>query len=170
MFSSKIWAQENNQKTFFNPKRTMLASAILPGTGQIINNQWWKTPVIFTALAGCYYYFNFSRLKYLDFRDAYILRTDENPLTIDKYDPDYGNAEYRYANASQLKYFRDAYRRDMEFSVILTTGVYVLNIIDAYVGAHLKSFNLNDDLSLSVYPSLTHRTQGFLLTACFTLK
>lgn len=151
------FAQSNSDKNepFFTPKRTMFASAILPGSGQIINHQWWKVPVFYAGLTACFYYFNYSRKEYISFRDAYIIRTDDNPLTIDKYDPSGGSYKYRYAEASQLKYYRDSYRRDMEFSIILTTGVYLLNVIDAYVGAHLKNFDLNENLTFSFAPVLS---------------
>lgn len=142
-------AQNTQKKKEINPKTSTIASAIIPGTGQILNGQWYKTPFIYAGLGTCYYFFNTNRLNYLDFKEAYLLRTDNNPLTIDKYDPVNGTAKDRYEKATQLKSLRDYYRRNLELSLIATTGVYILNIIDAYVSAHLRSFDRMDDIGFS---------------------
>jgi len=160
-----VFGQNVEKESFFTPKRTMIASAIIPGSGQIINKQWWKTPIVYAGLGACFYYFSYSRNKYISFRDAYIFRTDNDPSTIDIYDPLGGSYKYRYPEASQLKYYRDSYRRDLEFSLILTTGVYLLNIIDAYVGAHLKNFDIDDNFAINAFPLLNSKGN---LTTYFT--
>lgn len=132
------------------PKAIMWRSVILPGLGQITNKHYWKVPIFYAGFAGTIYYFSISRTQYLDFKQAYIFRTDNDPSTIDNYDPVNGNAEIKYTSENQLKYLRDLHRRNMEVSVILTAGIYALNILDAYVSAHLREFDISDDLTMSL--------------------
>ncbi len=84
------------------------------------------------------------------FKEAYILRTDDDSLTIDQFDPIDGTSQYRFSSSSQLQQKRDEFRRNLELSVMITAGFYVLNIIDAYVGAHLRDFDISDDISLKI--------------------
>ena len=43
------------------------------------------------------------------------------------------------------------HRRYKDVSFIFLVGTYVLNIIDANVGAHLLKFNVSEDLSFEPY-------------------
>ena len=40
-------------------------------------------------------------------------------------------------------------KRNKEMSILVTIGLYALNIIDANVDAHLMQYNIDDNLSLS---------------------
>jgi hypothetical protein len=133
---------------YINPRASMYKSLILPGLGQAANRQYWKIPVLYAGFAVCVYSINFANTYYQDFKQAYIWRLDGDSTTIDKYDPlNLTSNELKYT-PTQLKYARDYYRRNLELSVIVTAGVYLLNVIDAYVSAHLLNFDVTDDLSI----------------------
>lgn len=146
----------------------MIGSAILPGTGQIINRQWWKVPFIYAGLGTSAYFAQYTYQNYVEFRDAYVIRTDKNPNTIDKYDPLNGTAKDRYSEL-QLKSIRDYNRKNLEISLLAFTGVYVLNVIDAYVGAHLRSFEKMKDISFNFAPIETSipESSGFTFGLIF---
>jgi len=148
-----------------SPKKAAIMSACLPGLGQVYNRKYWKLPVLYAGLGGAGYAIVFNNNYYQDFRKAYIARTDELPETTDDYP--------RYS-ASNLLDLRNYYRHNLELSVIIITAVYILNIVDATVDAHLYDFDISDDLSLSFKPSMwnygpamTSMAGGFTLSLKF---
>ena len=148
----------------------MFKSLILPGLGQAANGQYWKMPILYAGFALCGYSIYFANYHYQDFKQAYIYRTDGDTSTIDKYDPFRGSDPVSYTK-EQLKSARDYYRRNLELSIIITAGVYLLNVIDAYVSAHLLNFDITDDLSIqfSVPSIYNYRDQNILMNG-ITLK
>jgi hypothetical protein len=128
------------------PARAGLYSAMIPGMGQIHNGQYWKLPVIYGGLAFTGYLIDFNNRQYSRYRRAHDLLSDGNPDTVDEF-----NGRYTEAN---LKYYRDAYRRSRDYAILFTALVYVLNIIDANVFAHLKDFDVSDNISMRMHPAL----------------
>ncbi|MPM52641.1 hypothetical protein SDC9_99401 [bioreactor metagenome] len=128
-----------------SPKKATIMSACLPGLGQAYNRKYWKIPVIYSGLGGTGYSILWNNNKYQTFRKAYIARTDTLDSTTDNFP--------RYSAANLLD-LRNYYRHNLELSVIIFSAIYVLNIVDASVDAHLYDFDISDDLSLSVQPSL----------------
>ncbi len=120
-----------------------ILSAVLPGAGQIYNKSYWKVPILYGGFAALVYYINFNNKSYKTFKTAYLYRTDADSTTIDSY-PNYTNDD--------LLVRKDFYRRNRDFCYILTGLVYVLNIVDAYVDAHLKDFDVSDDLTIKTHP------------------
>jgi hypothetical protein len=123
--------------------KAAILSAVLPGAGQVYNKSYWKVPVLYAGFAALIYYIDFNQKYYKTFKTAYLYRTDLDSTTIDAY-PNYTNDD--------LLVRKDYYRRNRDLCYILTGVVYVLNIIDAYVDAHLKDFDVGDDLSLHTEP------------------
>ncbi len=123
--------------------RAALLSAVLPGAGQVYNKSYWKVPVLYAGFAALIYFIDFNQKNYKTYKTAYLYRTDADSTTIDAY-PNYTNDD--------LLVRKDYYRRNRDLSYIVTGVVYVLNIIDAYVDAHLKDFDVSDDLSLRPKP------------------
>ena len=123
--------------------RAALLSAIVPGAGQVYNKSYWKVPVLYGGIAALVYFVNFNQTNYRTFNTAYIYRNDEDSGTIDEF-PNYSNDD--------LIVRRDYYRRNRDLTYVIGGVVYVLNIIDAYVDAHLKDFNVSDNLSFRTHP------------------
>ena len=135
-----------------SPTKATIMSACLPGLGQIYNGKWWKVPIVYAGLGGLGYlvYSNYS--EYRAYLHAYEFKTGDLPegVTLTEHETDLAN---RYAD-SQLQTYKESYRRDFEFFTILTVAWYGLNILDACVDGHLYTYDISDDLSLSIDPYL----------------
>lgn len=128
-----------------NPRKATLLSMALPGLGQAYNGKYWKIPIVYAGLGATGYIALTSRSEYRKFREAYQYKVFNLP----------GDPPNEYATlytADQLRVQRDYYRRNMEFNYILASVVYILNMVDAAVDAHLSAFDINDDLSLQLSP------------------
>lgn len=134
-----------------NPKKATLYSAILPGLGQAYNEKYWKIPVIYAGLATTGYFMYVNNVEYKRYKDAYKIRMDDDPNSIDEFDGKY--------NDQSLKNIRDYYRRNFELMIVASVAIYALNIIDATVDGHLKDFEVNDDISLRFDAGLMHSSQ-----------
>lgn len=129
------------------PTRAALLSASLPGLGQYFNRSLWylKVPLIYGLLGFTTYQILANHKQYITLRDALLYREDGNPLTV-------SDSRYATFNNDGLRSRRDSYRRDREFNMVLTLAVYMLNVAEAAATAHLKSFDISDDLSLKIQP------------------
>ncbi|NSL88039.1 hypothetical protein ECE50_014425 [Chitinophaga sp. Mgbs1] len=140
-----------------SPRKAALFSAIVPGLGQIYNREYWKVPLVYAAIGTCTYFFIWNMGNYKDYRDAYRLAMDGNP---DTNTPNQEIASHKYS-PENLKIIRDYYRQNLDYSVLFFILAYGLNIADATVFAHLRSFDMSDDLSMRISPALiNNRTLG----------
>ena len=144
--------KSGKEKKPHSPTKATIMSTCLPGLGQIYNRKWWKVPIVYAGLGGLGYlaYSNFSESQH--YLHAYEYKTGDLPegATLTQYETDLAS---KYAD-SQLQTYKESYRRDFEFYIILTVAWYGLNILDACVDGHLYSYDISDDLSLSVGPYL----------------
>lgn len=131
------------QDTVHSPGKAALFSAVLPGLGQIYNDKWWKVPIVYAGLGVTGAFIISNSIYYNSLKDAAILRFDGDSTTID---------EFSYATDASLLSEIDLYKRYVDLSWIAFSAVYLLNIIDAVVDAHLYDFDVSDDLSLHVDP------------------
>ena len=132
-------------------KKATTLSTICPGAGQIYNKSYWRVPIIIGGMASTIYTIDWNNRGYQRFKTAYTLCVDyeKNPGKYPNGAPD----EFRGAYSSTfLKNLKDSYRRNRDLCILLTAGVYILNIIDAHVDAHLKDFDISDDLAVNVEP------------------
>ncbi len=134
------------------PKKAAIRSAILPGLGQIYNKKIWKVPIVYGALAtsGAIFFYNLN--NYQDTRFAYrvkynmrVNRTDS--ALFGKIKPN-----LQPLPEESLKYYRNQFRRDIDYSALFFLVLWGLNVVDAAVDAHLKSFDVGNDLSLRITP------------------
>lgn len=135
-----------------SPKKAIWMSALLPGVGQVYNGKWWKVPIIYGALGGLTYGIAWNHVQAMDFRSAYLSRVDGDPTTIDSY-------VGRYSD-SNLRELRTYYQRNRDLCIIFTAVVYVLNLVDATVDAHLYNFDVSEDLTMRLNPSLQTMPNG----------
>ncbi|HEX8516294.1 MAG TPA: DUF5683 domain-containing protein [Bacteroidia bacterium] len=131
---------------YHSPKKAAAFSAILPGAGQIYNKKYWKVPVMYAGFAGLAYSFQFNQSRYVQYRDALKFRLDDDEATTDNYVDVYTD--------DQLTTLYQYYHRYRDLTVIGGAVLYLLNIVDAAVDAHLFTFNVSDDLSLNLHPAL----------------
>jgi hypothetical protein len=129
------------------PKSVMLKSLMVPGWGQVVNEHTWKVPVIYAGLTAAVAYTVWSDSRYKGFRAAYYnsfaentdLRFGRTPAWVDANQP-----------ASIFKANRDLYRNRRDMSYLYFGLAWGFNALDAYIFAHLKDFDVSDDLSLRV--------------------
>jgi hypothetical protein len=126
-----------------NPRLALKRSAILPGWGQVYNKQWWKVPIIYGALGVTAGIFVYNVQWYRRCRFAANARATNNPADVAKIHPRLTNQ-----GLESLRILRNSFRRDVDFSVLFFLIFWGLNVADAVVFAHLKDFDVNDNLSL----------------------
>jgi TM2 domain-containing membrane protein YozV len=127
-----------------NPKVAILLSSIVPGAGQIYNKKYWKAPIVWAGIGTCIYFINSNNTLYKDYKGALLQRADTSIKEPDKYLDIY--------STDQLIALQDQYRQNRDLFIIGASLVYILNIVDALVDAHLFSFDVSDDLSLNWQP------------------
>lgn len=126
--------------------------AIIPGAGQIYNKKYWKLPIVYGALGiSGYFVYDFAHQMNL-FKNEFINRRDGH---TEKLNPNY--TMYTDENVLAMKNY---YRRNMEIAIAVTTVLYCLNILDAYVDAHLYYFDISDDLSMHISPQVNTNYPG----------
>ena len=139
------------------PSKAAFYSAILPGMGQVYNKRYWKVPIVWGALGIGIYAYTFNNGEYNRFRDAFKRRRagffddefyDINNSGIVQGNPDISDAALQDA--------QERFQRDRDLALAITIGLYILNIVDANVDAHLKQFNVDDDLALDIKPFLDY--------------
>ncbi len=156
-----------------NPTKALIYSAIFPGLGQIYNRKYWKLPIVYGGFMGCAYAISFNSRYYKDYSNAYLDLMDNDPNT-----KSYTNfLPYGYTIsdttwfAGVLKRKKDYYRRYRDLSYIITVGLYVICMIDAYVDAQLFDFDISPNLSLRMQPIFFEPTaysqKSFGLQCCF---
>ena len=141
-----------------NPKRAMWLAIVLPGAGQIYNRKYWKLPIFYGGFVGCLYALSWNGQMYHDYSQAYVDLMDNDPTTQSYNDFLHLGTTIDESNkAHYQEIFRkrkDRYRKWRDLSVFALIGVYALSVIDAYVDASLSEFDISDDLSLRVAPTI----------------
>ena len=142
-----------------DPKRALWLALVIPGGGQIYNRKYWKLPLVYGGFIGCMYAMNWNNTMYKDYSQAYIDLMDNDPNT-QSYNQFLHLGMKITTDADKTRYqdiFRkrkDKYRRWRDLSFFVMLGVYALSVIDAYVDAELSVFDISDDLSLKVEPTI----------------
>ncbi len=126
------------------PSKAAFYSAILPGLGQAYNKKYWKIPIVWGAIGTGVYFYIRNDNQFDRFRDAYKRRLAG--FTDDEF---YGDGPTPQISDDGLIRAQQQFRRNKEVSLLVTIGLYALNIIDANVDAHLLQFNVDENLTLS---------------------
>ena len=155
-----IVVDENLKREGVNPlapSKAAFYSAVLPGLGQIYNKRYWKLPIVYGAIGTGIYAYTFNNNEYNRFRDAFKRRRagfaddefyDINNSGIVPGSPDISDQALQDA--------QERAQRDRDLALAITIGLYVLNIVDANVDAHLRQFNVDQNLAMDVKPYLEY--------------
>ncbi|MBN2812602.1 MAG: hypothetical protein JXQ80_00925 [Bacteroidales bacterium] len=145
-----------------SPRTALVLSLICPGLGQAYNKKYWKIPFIYGAGGAFLYYVNYNQMKYTKFRKVY------NDYTNDKND---GTAIIDGMLYYSQSYERgmNGYRRYRDLSVAGLAAIYLINAIDAMVDANFTRYDVSDDLSMKIEPSLIDNP-GSLASVGFSFK
>ena len=126
-----------------NPKKAILY-AIIPGGGQIYNKRWWKVPLVYAAMGAGVWFIDYNRDFYLRFSNALNLARAGQPHEFTEFG----------LTIETLKIRRDIANKYMQQSYLATVAIYLLQGTEAFVDAHLRNFDLDEDLSLELRPSV----------------
>lgn len=126
-------------------RKASIYSAILPGLGQGYNKKYWKIPIVYAGIGGFAYMFYVNNIEYKFYRKNLLAETDSDPNT--------SNEIVGY-DVSGLQSEKLRYKKMRDFGIIGCSLIYVFNIIDANVDAHLKTFDVTDNLSMQLKPRL----------------
>jgi len=169
---SSILIKKEKKKAYPNPKKAAMLGLAIPGAGHIYNKKYWKAPVIWSAFAGGVYAIQYNTSRHKLMKDAYckklevegIRNTEANPNPC----PEISAATIKQNGAFEvltkedsqfdsaaIKRFRDKFDKNTQLSWIgLIGGHLVLNGVWTYVDAHLNDFDIDEDLSLKLRPSV----------------
>lgn len=128
-----VTPQDATEPSRRSPFLATVFSAVVPGSGQIYAERYWTIPLIW----GFGYWFarqyNFADNKYDEWRATYSRSLTQGP--------------FAGAGDPQAKFIRDFYRDERDRFAFYLALTYVLNIVDAYVGASLYNFDVSEDLT-----------------------
>ncbi|WP_152541889.1 DUF5683 domain-containing protein [Saccharicrinis fermentans] len=159
-----------------SPHKATFYSAILPGLGQAYNKKYWKIPILYAGIGGVIYGLDFNSSNYKKYRRAYrdyLLQDPGNQSYLnDNVRPRSTSLEEfkelletdsSYADwfESALENKRDYYKKYRDLSYVGLALVYVLNLVDASVDAHFKTFDVSNDLSMHIEPTTTPMYGGY---------
>lgn len=127
-----------------SPKKAALLALACPGLGQIYNKKYWKLPIVYGAMGGTIFWLA-RQAKKLKQYNGYILAKESGgtlPANIASYSKD------------EIIYYRDNYRKNTQLAAFATFFVWGLSIVDATVDAHMRGFDISDDLSMKITPKI----------------
>ena len=126
-----------------DPGKATVYSILFPGMGQIYNGEYWKIPIYWGAIAGGVYFYSDNKRNYERYKWIY----DQASST----DPD---VEKPPVSAENALYYRDYFRRFRDYSILATALFYVIQVVDANVFAYMQDFEIDDDITLRVEPTV----------------
>ena len=150
-FGQEIGSLFKDSTYLQNTRKAALRSAILPGWGQARNHQWWKVPLIYGGFVGIGLVYNFNNKYYKEFlTESQFRKANQNLAQIDRYK----FPQYQGIPDQQIYSAKDFYRRNRDLSLYGFIAFYGFQILDSYVSAKLATFDVGDDLSFRIKPSI----------------
>lgn len=136
-------------------KKATTLACICPGAGQIYNKSYWKVPFVIGGFATLGYCIDWNNRGFQRFKKAYNLLADyeAHPENYPNGPTDEFRGRY---SASFIRNLRNNYRRNRDLCIILTGGLYILQIVDAHVDAHLRDYDVSDDLTMDIEPMVDY--------------
>ncbi len=150
---------EKPDSSVHSPRKATLYSALIPGLGQAYNKKYWKIPIIYGLGGTLGYFIRFNNRTYLGFKSSLNAKLE-------------GRTEgdsYPFLSENAVQRNRDYFKRNRELLIILSILLHGLNIVDANVDGHLKSFDVGDNLSFQFEPNLDQVGGGTFAGLSFKL-
>lgn len=136
------------------PSKAAFYSAVFPGLGQIYNKKYWKVPVAWGLIGGGIYGYTFYDKQYKRYRTAFKRRkvgfTDDEYYDLRLQAGEVTSRTTPEIDDQRLERLQNDRQNDRDLTLLVTILFYALNIVDANVDAHLKQFNIDDDLSMDM--------------------
>jgi len=141
-----------------SPHKATMYSALIPGLGQVYNRKYWKLPVIYGLTGAFIYAFDFNNDRYNKYKNAYAQMSAGDITEFEG-----------YTSEDILLRLKENYLRNRDLNVIVLAAVYMLNIVDATVDAHLYDYKITEDVSMNVQPSII-KTVDYQSTYGFSIQ
>ena len=132
------------------PRAAALRSAIIPGWGQVYNKKYWKVPIVYAALGITGFIFLDNIKTYKEYKFAYSARIKAEQQPPDSTDYFKLKELYKLISPGSIQAARNRFRQYVDYSALFFIIFWGLNVVDATVDAHLKSFDVSPDLSLQI--------------------
>lgn len=164
-----------------SPTKATVYAALVPGLGQIYNQKYWKLPIVYGGVTSLVYFYQRNDFRYNYFRDGYNntmalqkLEANKDQMTETDYNAQkavlvskLGSLNGR--SSETLRMYKNSYRRDRDFVVILSGLFYIMTIMDANVDAHFFDYDISNNLSFNIQPQIStqqiaSRQSGFGLS------
>ncbi len=163
--SRKIDKADTSKKVKSIASKAALRSALLPGLGQIYNKKYWKVPIVYGALAIPVSLFSYNRTWYKKTRFAFSVRTLKDSANFPNIDP-----QLEPLSTPSLKLYRNEFRKNMDFSVIGLLLLWGINIVDATVDGHMRTFDISDEITLGIKPTISNNLGGGGISMILSFK
>ncbi len=163
--SRKIDKADTSKKVKSIASKAALRSALLPGLGQIYNKKYWKVPIVYGALAIPVSLFSYNRTWYKKTRFAFSVRTLKDSSNFPNIDP-----QLEPLSTPSLKLYRNEFRKNMDFSVIGLLLLWGINIVDATVDGHMRTFDISDEITLGIKPTISNNLGGGGISMILSFK
>jgi hypothetical protein len=151
-----------------NPKLATKYSAMLPGLGQAYNKQYWKIPIIYGVLAIPVSTFIYNNDLYNKTKFGYtalIKQKNGDASDVSKIDP-----TLKGLSIGSMQSYRNIFRRDRDYSILWFFIAWGVNVVDATVSGHLKEFDVSNNLSLRIEPTIQPQLRQTGISLQFNLK
>jgi len=151
-----LWRDSAGNRVY-SPRTAAIYSAILPGLGQVYNKKYWKVPIVYAAVGIPVYTFFDNMRWYKRTKYALAVVSSSNfPNNTDSIND--VNSQLKSlvqgGQTNSILNYRNQFRKNMDYSILFTLLFWGLNVVDATVDAHLKGFNVNDNLTMQVKPAI----------------
>ncbi len=140
-----IYISDTTSQSYHSPMKATLLSAALPGLGQAYNQKYWKIPLVYAGYGALAYFANYHNNLYHKYLDHYLAYINDEPDIIELYGE---------GKSDVLQRQKERFRRYRDLVFISMGALYIINIIDANVDAHLFYFDINEDLTLNIQPQI----------------
>ncbi|HSB93792.1 MAG TPA: DUF5683 domain-containing protein [Flavitalea sp.] len=154
------------------PRKATIRSAIIPGWGQIYNKKAWKVPIVYAAIGIPVGTFIYNKNWYNKTSEAAKMLSAEPPDTanyMNRVDPELWVFFTTPNSLGALLNYRNEFRRNMDYSILIALVMWGLNIVDATVDAHLRDFDVSEDLSMKIKPTFINNTMTPGVSVVFTI-
>ncbi len=152
---SHLPAKDSVVKKKHSPHTAAIRSAILPGWGQAYNRKYWKIPIVYGALGTTAAIFVYNLKTYKSLKQAYINLLDTIPANDALIEE-----RFQQLSPESIRSYRTSFRQNVDYSVLFFLVFWGLNVVDATVDAHLKSFDVSNDISMKLKPTIGNATPG----------
>ncbi|MFL0163100.1 DUF5683 domain-containing protein [Aquirufa salirivi] len=146
------------------PREATLKSLMIPGWGQYYNRQYWKLPLVAGAFITLGIIANYNNVRYEKYRAYYYLASphpdDPSYVPPATLAVPYEDGLVRDLDVNQLKRLNDGYRRNRDYTYIGMVLAWAFNVVDANVSAHLKTFDVSDDITLKIKPTFEYQSHS----------